>query len=151
MTHPPEPTLIAENAVLARALGAAQRRCADEAAAAAARLAALQRELAQLRRERAQMLALLGPLARALAATSPEATEPADDAAPAAACAAWAATELLICHAGCLSDGDAWRAGDRCRRSGLRCVFIGPTAPVSDGEQVRAAAHRPVHRPVHRR
>ncbi len=199
---PEAPTLTAEYVVLARALGAAQRRCAQQGAAAATRIAALESELARLCAERGQTLALLGRLIDELAAQRVEAlaavrrpaatvdgTEIAggdaescgDDVAvvacsePIAAVAAggapgaiaaagagdrfgpnaadrfalsaadrfarsaadWTAADLVICRVGCLTHDDAWRVHEQCRRTGLRCVFIG------DAESARVAELRP--------
>ena len=131
MTPLPDPTLIAEHAVLARALGTAQRRFTAEAAAAEARIAALQRELAQMRSERTQMLALLGRLAQALPAAPRRRGGRTPDAEPVATHAAWVEADRLICQTGCRSDGAPWRVEDRCRRSGVRCVFGSATAPAT--------------------
>ncbi len=34
------------------------------------------------------------------------------------------AADLVICQAGCLSDGDYWRVQDHCRRTGKACILV---------------------------
>lgn len=66
--------------------------------------------------------------------------EGADPADPQALDASLRLADLVICQAGCVSDGDFWRAQDHCRRTGKRCVLVdNPNALdlVRGGQHVR--------------
>ena len=152
-------SLTNENAVLSRALGRAQQRCADIAKRCNARIEALESELMRQRaltmagvtelaghRDRSDLREAPGePPSKAAAAGQAPADRSGSLAVqsvlyvggqdpPAMLDATLAAADWVICQTGCLSHDAYWRVQDHCRRTGKRCVFI---EPASRGELER--------------
>lgn len=119
-----------------RQWGEAQRRCSASLAEQAEQIRALTADVVRLRGALIVRDTRLAWLREELDGTAGRAT------------ALVAASDLVICQAGCISHDQYWRVQDHCRRTGKLCVLVDQPLALLQAQAWAALAPGPMQQPA---